>query len=151
MINKFAEEILSKGAMEVLPQNLSDEWLERLYYGSVYFLKIIEMMDEEEVDTEKFSDVNSMLLFAADSEIFQYKNSYNPKMDVGARDEEELYDNLICLSLSYVFEMIARNSEIAIESPDLDNIYDRKRLFKIEQEKDGLTELLEKILGNDDK
>ena len=147
MINKFAEEIMSKGADEVLPQNLSDEWLEKLYYGSVYFIKTINM-DEEEIETEKFSDVNSMLLFAADSEIYQNKNNYNPKVDIAKRDEEELYENISCLSLSYIYEMISRNSEIVIDPPTLENIYNRERLFVIEQEKPQLTDLLDKIFGS---
>lgn len=147
MINKFAEEILSKGATEVLPQNLSDEWLEKLYYGSVYFIKTMNLEDEE-LETERFSDVNSMLLFAADSEIHQNKNSYNPKADLAKRDEDELYENISCLSLSYIFEMISRNSEIVIEPPTIENIYDRERLFEIENQKPELTNLLDKIFGN---
>ncbi|MCP3925353.1 MAG: hypothetical protein GY714_22495 [Desulfobacterales bacterium] len=150
MINKFAEEILSKGATEVLPQNLSDEWLERLYYGAVYFIKVLNMTDDdEEIESEKFSDINSMILFAADSEIYQYKNSYDPKVDGGKRDESELYDNLSCLSLSYIFEMISRNSEIIIDAPTLENIYNLERVFEIEQKNPVLTDLLGKIFGTE--
>ncbi len=148
MINKFADDVLSKGALELLPQKLSKKWLDCLYQASVEFLVTVIFQEEDEFDTEKFNDVNSMLLLMAENEIVQHQNDYSAAYDIKNRENSEIIENLSCYSMWTIYEVISRNSDLSLESPDLDNIFDRGMLFEVEKKTPQLTEMLNKIIGS---
>ncbi len=148
MINKFSEEVLSKGALELLPQKLSKKWLDCLYQASVEFLVTVIFQEEDEFDSEKFNDVNSMLLLMAENEIVQHQNDYSAAYDIKNRESSEIIENLSCYSMWTIYEVISRNSDLSPESPDLDTIFDRGMLFEIEKKTPQLTEMLNKIIGS---
>ena len=143
-INKFMDDVVSRGADAVLPQNLDKEWLERLFIASKDFLAIAvkdEGMEEEE---EPFNDENSMMLLTAVTELTQAQKDYKP--DDEEVDEGLFFENLSCYALSILFEAIRQESEFTFEEPTIETIFNRERLYDIEQETPVITEILNEIV-----
>jgi len=145
-INRFMDEIISRGAEAVLPHNLDEEWLERLFIAAKNFLAIA--VREEEFEEEPFGDENSMMLLSAVTELTQAQKSYVPGETEEQVDEGLFFEHLSCYSLSILFEAIRQQSEFTFEPPDTGSIFDRDRLYAIEQETPVITEILnELVLG----
>ena len=145
-INRFMDEVISRGAEAVLPQNLDQEWLERLFIAAKDFLAMA--VREEESDDEPFGDENSMMLLSAVTELTQAQKNYAPEEEDEQVDEGLFFENLSCYSLSILFEAIRQQSEFTFELPNTETILDRDRLYAIEQETPVITEILnELVLG----
>ncbi|VFQ46978.1 hypothetical protein [Desulfoluna butyratoxydans] len=145
-INRFMDEVISRGAEAVLPHNLEEEWLERLFIAAKNFLAMAVL--EEDSDEEPFGDENSMMLLSAVTELTQAQKDYTPDEEEDQVDEGLFFENLSCYSLSILFEAIRQQSEFTFELPDTGTIFDRDRLYAIEQETPVITEILnELVLG----
>lgn len=146
-INRFMDDVISRGAEAVLPQNLNEEWLERLFIAAKSFL-FMAIQDKEE-EEEPFKDENSMMLLTAVTELFQAQKGYVVEEKDEEVDEGLFFENLSCYCLSILFESIQKESEFTFVPPTIETIFDRQRLYEIEQETPVITEILNEIvIGN---
>ncbi len=145
MLNDFIDEVTSQGAEAVLPQNLSDVWLEELYAAAVDFLRAVTAEDTvADAEGKMFEDEESMLLLTATAEILQHQRAYHPEMQI---PEGELFEPLSCYALSVVFEYLARKVQIEIEPPTLETVLDRDRVVDFEERHPEVTAALNMLVG----
>ncbi len=147
MLNDFIDEVTTQGAEAVLPQNLTDRWLEELYAASVDFLRTITA-EETAADPEEemFNDEESMLLLTAVTEILQYQRAYHPEVVI---PEGELFDPLSCYALSVVFEYLARKVQMENDPPTLETIFDRERVVAFEEAHPEVTAALNMLVAGE--
>lgn len=148
MINEFIDDVTSQGAEALLPQNLSDDWLEALYAASVDFLRTAAADKPPEAsDEEMFEDEESMILLTAVVEILQHQGAYHSDMRF---DEGELFEPISCYALSIVFEYLARKVQMEIDPPTLENILDRDRVIDFEENHPEVTAALNMLVGGEE-
>ncbi len=146
MLNDFIDEVISRGAEAVLPQNLSLEWLDALYAAAVDFLRdVIGDGAAEPIDENLFEDETAMIMLSAVMEIIEYQLNYPPEMPELA--EGELFEPLSCYALSVVLEYISRKAPIEIEPPTVDNVFDRERIMAIEAANPDVTVALKMLVN----
>jgi len=151
MLNQFMDEVLSGGAEAVLPQNLDDRWLDMIYAASIRFLKEAYAGQEGKGKASyAFSDQNSMLMLSSATEIAQHNKGYSPDSGEHTIPEKEIFEHLLCYSLSVVYESIRREAHFEFAYPTLENIFDQQRLYEIERSSPGLTDLLNKLVVESD-
>ncbi len=146
MINRFIDEVVSQGAEAVLPQNLSEEWLDMIYVAARNFLQTAMTIDENTPEEEILSDEYSMMMLSAVVEIVQCQSGYSQTDGPAEIQEEQVFEYISCYALAIVLESIARESDMDIAHPGVDDIFDRERLFEIEQSHPELTELLNNLI-----
>lgn len=147
MLNEFIDEVTSQGAEAVLPQNLSDAWLDNLYAASVDFLRTAAAEEPPEAsDEEMFEDEESMLLLTAVVEILQYQRAYHADM---AFAEGELFEPISCYALSIVFEYLARKVQMEIAPPTLETIFDQDRVIDFEENHPEVTAALNMLVSGE--
>ena len=139
------DEVVSCGAEAVLPQNLNDEWLDRLYVGAKHFISLImqDIAEDEENIDKAFEDEYSMLLLTAVLEIVHQQSGYvaeRPEIP-----EMEIIEKMKCYSLSVVLETIGRITDVRIDPPSLDTIFDKERIIEFESQHPEITAILNKI------
>ncbi len=146
MINQFIDKVISKGASAALPQNLDTEWLDKIYIAARTFLQTAAGQNQEQSDSEFLGDDNSLMMLSAVTDIAQHQKGYSPEEKTFELPEEELFEYISCYSLSIIIESIARETEIEIEQPTLENIFDRERLFDVESKIPDITKLLNQLI-----
>lgn len=151
MLNKFVDEVVSKGAEALLPQNLEDKWLENLYVAAKNFLQIAVHADSNLNEDDVLNDLNSMMMLSSILEIAQEKAGYSPSDQPYEIPEDMLFEYISCYALAIVLEAISRESGMTMEPPTLENIFERERLFDIEQINPELTVLLNTLISGDDE
>lgn len=122
ILSKFGNEVLSKGPLAVLPQNLSVEWLDRIQKMADEFLD----SNFENGDCRKTAFKADPVLAACVSEILRHLKGGD--VDV---QEMEMFEKLTLYALSVTVETVTRENHIALEPPSLDTIFDKKRLRAI--------------------
>ncbi|MDD2388569.1 MAG: hypothetical protein PHP23_02415 [Desulfobacterales bacterium] len=146
MINEFIDEVLSKGAEAVLPQHLNDEWLDRLYVGAKQLIDLVVRDGREggaADEQEPFQDDCSMALMMAVMEIVQHQAGYPAdRIDM---PEYELMEKMKCYAMAIVFESISRISDLEMDLPALDNIFDKIRIIEFEETHPEITTILNRI------
>ena len=120
MLSKFSNEVLSKGPVAVLPQNLSNEWLSRLNRLAAEFLDGNFSLDE----CRSPKDVADPLLSSSVYEILRHKHG-----DIVDISIEKMLEMVVIYALSIVMESADRESGIGLEPPDLDNILSIDRIL----------------------
>jgi hypothetical protein len=146
MINQYIDEVVSQGADAVLPQNLEGKWLDVIYVAAKNFLSIALAKKSDVPEEEVLGDEPSMMMLSSVVEIFQHQKGYtsgNMPLEI---PEEEMFECITCYALAVVLESIARESDIELPFPDTENIFERDRLFQVEQDHPELTVLLNKIV-----
>ncbi|MFA6012267.1 MAG: hypothetical protein WC799_19920 [Desulfobacteraceae bacterium] len=146
MINRFIDEVVSQGAEAVLPQNLEMEWLDMIYVAAKNFLHTALTMKENLPEEEVLNDESSMMLLSAVVEIVQHQNGYKQSGEPFEIPEEQIFECISCYAIAIVLESIARESDVEFTPPNTANIFERERLFDVEQENPELTELLNKLI-----
>lgn len=146
MINRFIDEVVSKGAEAVLPQNLEDQWLDMIYVAAKNFLSTALTMNSDTPEEEILNDELSMMMLSAVVEIVQHQNGYKQSGEPFEIPEEQIFECISCYALAIVVESIARESDIDLSPPSMDTIFDRERLFEVEQNHPELTALLNKLI-----
>lgn len=146
MINQFIDKVISQGAVAALPQNLDTEWLDRIYIAAKNFLKTAAGQNQEQSDAEFLGDDNSLIMLSAVTDIAQHQKGYSPEEKTFELPEEELFEYISCYSLSIIIESIARETDVEIEPPTLNNIFDRERLFEVESSIPEITKLLNQLI-----
>ncbi len=151
MINQFIDQVISKGADAALPQNLNEEWLDKIYIAAKNFLKTAAGNTPDQSDAEFLGDDNSLIMLSAVTDIAQHQKGYSPDEKTFELPEEELFEYISCYSLSVIIESIVRETEIDIEPPTLESIFDRERLFEVELKIPDITKLLNQLILEDDQ
>ena len=111
--DQFAIEVLQRGAVAVLPQNLPERWLNAL-------------MEEEEILNEgKSHEIENTCagLLGAVILILSAQSGHPPEIEVPASTLLRSMDYYI-ITLSA--EMVSRNTDICVEPPTLENIFHSK-------------------------
>lgn len=145
-ITEFMDDVISRGAEAVLPHNLDEEWLERLFMAAKGFLAIAVQKGEFDDEDEPFGDENSMMLLTAVTELTQAQKDYAPGEADEEIDEGLFFEHLSCYALSILFEGIRKQSEFTFELPTVETIFDRDRLYAIEQGTPVITEILNELV-----
>jgi len=136
ILSKFGNEVLSKGASAVLPQNLDPRWLAH-----------IQQLADDFIDThfiggdcrqEGFQ--SDPLLTTCVSEILHYQKGRQAEIS-----EEELFRKITIYSLAVTMESVGRQDGFAMEPPSLDNIFDQDRLRELRRIKPDLAPVLKAI------
>lgn len=150
MVNQFIDQVISKGADAALPQNLNEEWLDKIYIAAKNFLKTAAGNTPDQSDAEFLGDDNSLIMLSAVTDIAQHQKGYSPEEKTFELPEEELFEYISCYSLSVIIESIVRETEIEIEHPTIETIFDRERLFEVELKIPDITKLLNQLILEDD-
>jgi hypothetical protein len=135
MLSKINNEVLSHGPEAVLPQNLSKKWLNILqemeedFIGSNYDLE----------ECKKPEDVADPILSVCVSELLlsQYKDKTGMSI-------EEMLENITIYSISLIIEAVDRESNIGIEQPKLEDIFNWDRIIRMKKTNPEFVETLEK-------
>lgn len=153
MINIFIDEVISKGAEAILPQNLDDRWLVLMTDAAISFLRDTSGKTQENVkkdEDDTLSDEQSLLMLAAVMEIIQYQMDYPANFEAQKIPEEQFFSHMSCYAISVALEFINRQQGIFTSPPDLDSIFDEDRIFGIEETDPVITQLLNDLVFNND-
>jgi hypothetical protein len=115
---QFATEVLNKGAVAVLPQNLPERWLNAL-------LEEAEILQQEEGDD--IENTCAGLLGAVILILFSQQSGHPSEIEVAATTLLRYMDYYI-ITLSA--EIVSRKTDIWVEPPTLENIFQEDREMK---------------------
>ena len=120
-IAQFVKEVVQKDVKGLLPQNLSDKWLEILSDEAQEFINIQEgVLPEEKASTSA--------LFIAVITILQHQQGNKKRIKVTPEELVRAFQNYI-IALSA--EEISRKTDIKVEPPTLKNIFRNDRQVKV--------------------
>ena len=122
LLSKFANEVLSRGASALLPQNLSPQWLLDIQKMADDFL---DVNFESENCSEVGDDVDP-ILSACVSEILSYQQAGTAEIS-----PEDLRRKITIYAIQITIETIRRLSGIGVEPPSLENIFDSRYLAEL--------------------
>lgn len=149
MLNQFVDEVISKGAEALLPQELEEKWLDRMYVASKSFLKMAMKPQGVIKEEEILNDINSMIMLSSIVEIAQHQSGYAPSDQPFEIPEDIIFEYISCYALAIVLESISRESGMSFDPPTIDTIFERDRLFDIEQSNPEITVLLNKLISEE--
>jgi hypothetical protein len=135
MLSKINNEVLSHGPEAVLPQNLNKKWLNILqemaedFIGSNYDLE----------ECKKPEDVADPILSVCVSELLM--SQHNDKTDMPIK---EMLDKITIYSISLIIEAVDRESNIGIDQPTLEDIFNWDRIIRMKKSNPEFVEALEK-------
>ena len=121
MLSRFSNEVLSNGAGAVLPQNLSDYWIETLQKLCDDFLDSNFAVDQ---CTETL-EMGDPVLVSCVHEVLHANQKAGT--DIAA---EELAEKVTIYALSITMETIRRESGIEMTPPTLDNLLSIDRIVQ---------------------
>src|SRR5262249_24838488 len=116
---QFSAEVLRRGAAAVLPQHLSDRWLDAL-------LGEADLLAPEEEDSEEGSGVRDCCagLLGAVLVVLMEQRGHPNQLDVAV---STLMRYLYCYALALAAERVSRDTDIWLEPPTLANLFDEER------------------------
>ena len=119
LFTQFSTEVLRRGAAAVLPQYLPDRWLDAL-------LEEAELFAPEAWDSEESDRVHECCagLLGAVLVVLMEQRGHPDKLDVAV---STLMRHLHCYILALSAERVSRDTEIWVEPPTLENIFDAER------------------------
>jgi hypothetical protein len=121
---QFATEVLNRGALAVLPQNLPDRWLNALLEEA----EILQEGDRHEMEDTCAGLLGSVIL------ILSEQSGHPTEMEVAASTLLRYMDYYI-ITLSA--EMVSRKTDIWVEPPTLENIFQEDREMKAMRKSSG--------------
>ena len=144
MLSRFNNEVLSRGAAAVLPQNLNLEWLGRLQKISEDFLDSNFSLDE----CKEPQDAADPILSTCVYEILLHK--YGDLKNISMK---EMIEKMVVYAVSITMETIHRETDIGLAPPDLDNILSIDRIIAFKEVNPDFVKVLEDacIIRNSDK
>ncbi len=142
MLVRFSNEVLSKGAVAVLPQNLSREWLASIQKLSDDFLDENFAVDECKAPEQ----MGDPVLLACVHEILHHQEK-----DVSAMSPVELAECITVYALSITMESIGRQGDIGLVAPTVDNILSIERIAGYRKKHPEFIRMLEKSCIVDEK
>ena len=117
---EFATEVLQRGAAAVLPQHLSDRWLDAL-------LEEVALFAPGEADPEEGArrDDGCAGLLGAMLVVLMAQRGHPDTLEVAAGT---LMRHMHCYSLALAAERVSRDTAIWVEPPTLVNLFDEARV-----------------------
>lgn len=134
MLSKFNNEVLVKGPVAILPQNLNHSWLKKLQQLAEEFLDRNFSVDE----CQDPQDIADPLLSVCVYEILRHHH-----VDINKVSTDEMIENMAIYAISIVMEAVNREIDIGLDPPDLDNILSIQRIVDFKKINPDLIELLE--------
>ena len=119
LLSKFANEVLSRGASALLPQNLSSQWLSDIQKMADDFLDV----HFESESCSGAGDDADPILSACVSEILSHQQA-----SVTEISPDDLIKKITIYAIQITVETIQRQSGIGVEPPSLENIFDSEFL-----------------------
>ncbi|HLC17027.1 MAG TPA: hypothetical protein VJL89_12465 [Thermodesulfovibrionia bacterium] len=120
-IAQFVKEVVQKDVKGLLPQNLSDEWLEILSEEAEEFINF-----QEGLPTDEKSTMSALVITVLT--ILQHQQGNKKRIKVTSEELVRAFQNYI-IALSA--EEISRKTEIKVEPPTLENIFSNDRQVKV--------------------
>ena len=120
-LSQFVKEVVRKDVKGLLPQNLSDKWLEILSDEAEEFISFQEGLPTDEQSTMS-------ALFIAVLTILQHQKGKKGSVEVTPEELIRAFQNYI-IALSA--EEISRKTDIKVEPPTLKNIFRNDRQVKV--------------------
>jgi hypothetical protein len=120
MLSRFNNEVLSYGPAAVLPQNLNNDWIQKLQKMASDFLDSNFNLDE----CKDARDIGDPVLMACVYEILSYQ--HGDHVDISPNDMAE---KLTIYALAIIMEAVQRESDIGLEPPNLDNVLSMDRII----------------------
>ena len=116
---QFSAEVLRRGAAAVLPQHLTDRWLDAL-------LEEADLLAPEEKDSEEGNREQDCCagLLGAVLVVLMEQRGHPAQLDVAV---STLMSNLHCYILALAAERVSRDTDIWVEPPTLANLFDEAR------------------------
>src|SRR5215510_14677973 len=116
---QFSAEVLRRGAAAVLPQHLTDRWLDAL-------LEEADLLAPEEEDSAEGNRVQDCCagLLGAVLVVLMEQRGHPAQLDVAV---STLMSHLHCYILALAAERVSRDTEIWLEPPTLANLFDEER------------------------
>jgi hypothetical protein len=116
---QFSSEVLWRGADAVLPQNIPDRWLDAL-------LDEADMFEPGEPDPEEGHHVEDCCagLLGAVFVLIMEQRGNPPKLEIAA---STLLRSIHSYILALSAESVSRHTDIWVEPPTLENIFDEER------------------------
>lgn len=133
---KFSNEVLSRGPESVLPQNLSQEWLNAIQELTDAFL---EKNFGRGTCPIKLDGVDPVLL-ACVTEILKSQHGGTPDIS-----DNEMVEKIAIYALSVTMETINRETGKPAEPPSLDDIFSMERIAKLKGLYPDLEEFLDAV------
>lgn len=142
MLVRFSNEVLSKGAVAVLPQNLSEEWLKKIQKLCDDFLDENFAIDE----CKEPGQMGDPMLSACVHEILHYL-----KKDISKMSPVQLAESVTIYALSITMETISRQTDIGLVAPTVDTILSIERIAGYRKKNPAFIRMLEKSCIVDEK
>ena len=116
---QFSAEVLQRGAAAVLPQHLSDRWLDAL-------LEEAELFAPEAWDPQEDDRVHECWagLLGAVLVVLMEQRGHPAQLEVAV---STLLRHLHCYILALAAERVSRDTDMWLEPPTLVNLFDEKR------------------------
>jgi hypothetical protein len=121
---QFATEVLKRGALAVLPQHLPDHWLKAL-------LEEADILQEG--DRHEHEDTCAGLLGAVIL-LLSAQSGHPPEMEAAA---STLLRSLEYYIITLSAELVSRHTDIWVEPPTLENIFQEEREMKAMRKSSG--------------
>lgn len=134
MLVKFNNEVLSKGAQAVLPQNLSTEWLGVLQAMAEEFLD----RNYDLNDCNKPEDLADPLLTVCVAEILRAGGERRGEIPL-----DEMLEKVTLYALALLIEAVDRETDVGIAPPSLADILSWERITALRKSKPELIATLE--------
>lgn len=135
MLAKFNNEVLQYGPDAVLPQNLNKEWLATLQKMAEDFLETNYDLEQ----CKKPGDIVDPILSVCVSEIL--RSQHTDKANIS---DEDILKKIPIYCLSLIIEAVNRESDLGIETPNLENLLSWDRIRKIKDTHPEFIKALEK-------
>ena len=136
LLSKFANEVLSRGASALLPQNLSAQWLENIQKMADDFLDV----NFESESCSEVGDDADPILSACVSEILSYQQA-----GVTEISRDDLIKKITIYAIQITIETIRRQSGIDVEPPSLENIFDSGYLAELKDSYPDLAQFYDSV------
>ena len=134
MLSKFNNQVLSRGPDAVLPQNLSNEWLDVLQKMAEDFLDASYDLEE----CKEPQDLADPLLTVCVLEILQSQSEVQPKMSTS-----KMLEKITIYSLLLIMETVHREVDIGLKPPTLENILSWDRIAALKESNPDFIQMLE--------
>ncbi len=135
MLSKFNNQVLSRGPDAVLPQNLSNEWLDVLQKMAENFLDASYDLEE----CKEVQDIADPLLTVCVLTILRSQS--DAKSDIPT---SEMLEKVTIYSLLLIMETVQREVDIGLEPPTLENILSWDRIVALKDSNPDFIQMLER-------
>jgi len=136
LLSKFANEVLSRGASALLPQNLNSEWLGGIQKMADDFLDV----NFQSENCSEVGDVVDPILSACVSEILSYQQEGATEIS-----PDDLTRKITIYCIHVTIETTRRESGMGVQLPSLENIFEYESLAELKDTFPDLSQFFESV------